>query len=117
MSDHECTQKDTINRNTTAIGDLRQIAGELKNAVENLNQSVIRLDKRCNGTFETIGSHIAEAPEYRMKINEVAKDIECIKQEKLNTQKQAQWRVALIVSVSMGILTIVGNIIMRVLIE
>jgi chromosome segregation ATPase len=95
MERPECIQKENI--------------GTLKEAAENLKEAVQRLDKRINGTFDTIGKHIAEAPIYRSKLDVLEALVKKNKEEKLNTTKNSQWRIGIIV----GIISTVGNIIMR----
>lgn len=71
--------------------------GTLKEAALFLKDAVSRLDKRINGTFDTIGEHIKESPYYRGKIDVLENEIKNIKQEKNNTTKNAQWRIGIIV--------------------
>ena len=96
MPEHICTEKETL--------------GSLKEAVNNLNQSVIRLDLRCNGTFDKIDKHITESDGYRQRIILNEKCLKDIKEEKLNTTKNSQWRIALIV----GTFISATNLIIRV---
>ena len=50
-----CTQEENI--------------GYIKATIKSLFESVAKLDKRINGTFDTIGEHIKESVDYREKIN------------------------------------------------
>ena len=54
MGDHICIQSENI--------------GALKEAADHLNESIKRLDKRINGTFDNIGTHIKEGEIYRKKV-------------------------------------------------
>ena len=94
-----CSQKENI--------------GELKKAANNLEDAVKRLDKRINGTFDTIGQHIAEAPEYRSRIDVIDNTIKLMREEKLNTTKNSQWRIGLIV----GVICTLSNLAVGVLIK
>jgi len=94
-----CSQKENI--------------GELKKAANNLEDAVKRLDKRINGTFDTIGQHIAEAPEYRSRIDVIDNTIKLMKEEKFNTTKNSQWRIGLIV----GVICTLSNVAVGVLIK
>ena len=106
MNNHDCTQIENISK-------LREAVATLTNAVDNLNSNIIRLDKRCNGTFDAIGKHMNEAPDYRSKIDILMNQVKDIKEEKNNTTKASQWRVGLIVGVIMGLLSIIVNLYLK----
>lgn len=99
MADHDCIQQENI--------------GSLKEAVISLKDAVLRLDKRCNGTFESIGDHIKESPVYRGKIDILENEIKNIKEEKNNTTKASQWRIALIVGSLISIINLLANIFLK----
>ena len=89
MDEHICTQEKAL--------------GRLEEAANNLKESVERLDRRINGSFDTIANHIKESPDWRSRIIVVEEALSHIKQEKTNTQKQAQYRVGIIVGVVAGL--------------
>ena len=70
--------------------------GEIKAGIKGIRDDIKRLDNRINGTFDTIGDHIKESPEYRTKIDKMETLLGTIKQEKLNSVKASQWRIGLI---------------------
>lgn len=98
---HECSQLESI-------GALKEAADSLKGAIE-------RLDKRCNGTFNTIGEHIKESPVYRGQIEVLRTEINILKEEKNNSIKASQWRIGLIVGAMIGILNVVVGIGLKIL--
>lgn len=73
---HDCIQQETI--------------GSLKKAVEILEGS-------CSKLFLMIETHVKDSPEFRDKIKTVEVEVKNMKEEKNNTTKASQWRVALIV--------------------
>ena len=120
--EHECQQKEIIEK---LISDL----GEIKGIVSQIPQQYERLDRRINGTFVDINEHIRGANDWRSRIivletaivnmresmldfcKNVEKNFLSIKEEKLNTTKASQWRIALIVSTVVGVLSNIDKII------
>ena len=78
----------------------------IKTGMVNMEGHITRLDKRINGTFHKIGEHIDESPEYREAIVVLQTDVKAIKEEKLNTTKNAQWRIGLICGIPALVLVI-----------
>lgn len=103
---HDCIQQNNINRLENATIELTKATASLDATVKAVNANIERLDKRCNGTFRTIGDHIAEAPAYREDIAKLKVEVKNIKEEKLNTIKASQWRIGLIVGLVMGVVEI-----------
>ena len=85
------------------IIEVLQDISSVKTGIINLNEHIARLDKRINGTFDTIGEHIKESPIYRDKIGNLETEVKNIKGERLNTTKNAQWRIAIIVGIICGL--------------
>ena len=101
--EHNCIQQEAI--------------GGLKEAVLSVNRAIERLDKRCNGTFDKIGQHISESDAYRERIRINETMINALKEEKLNTTKNAQWRIALIVSVVVSIVNLTATVLLRIFLK
>jgi endonuclease III len=87
-----------------------QDIGFIKAQLENLN-------KTLNGNVAKINEHIKESPIYRSKIEVLEKQIEIIDKEKLNSVKQAQWRIALIAGLSVSIVNIIASLLIRFVIK
>ncbi len=107
---HDCIQSDNIKRIGDIVDKRGEVIGALTEAVKNINGNIIqmdinirndlaRLDKRINGSFDTIGEHIKESPIYRGEIERLKVEVKNIKEEKNNTTKDSQWRIGLICAV------------------
>ncbi len=106
MADHKCCNKDRIKRNEDSIDRFNQIMqdiGELKGFVTQIPQQYKDLNKRINGTFEAIGEHMKEAPEYRERIATVESEVKTINSSRKQNIKTSQWKTGLIIG---GILSI-----------
>ncbi len=87
--EHDCSQLESI--------------GSLKRAAENLESAITRLDDRVNGTFQTIGEHIKESPEYRNRIA-VIETIQKNLREEISAIKQGYWKASIIAGLVGGLL-------------
>lgn len=87
--------------------------GNIEGKLDGIATDIKRLDIRVNGVFTEMGEHIKEAPAYRDRIISVERDIKYIKEEKLNSVKNSQWRIGLIVGCSIAILQIGFNFFMN----
>jgi len=84
---------------------------------DELLAGLIQRADRINGRYE---KHIKESTEYRRKVDKHEHTLDSLEkaatkamQERLNTTKAAQWRIGLIVAVSMSLLTIMAQGILR----
>ena len=108
-----CTQKENIQRLLDAESHKSEVMGALIEATNSVKESILRLDKRINGTFNIIGEHIKESPFYRGKIETLETEIKNIKEEKLNTIKNSQWRIGIIVGVLCTAAHFLGNLLCK----
>ena len=82
----------------------------LKQSIDNSTDRIERLDNRINGSFERINKHVSEGDVYRDKLIKLETIVSLAANEKLNTTKNSQYRIGIIV----GVIIAVANILWRV---
>ena len=78
---------------------------------EKLDGLIKRAD-RINGRYE---KHMEESVRYRRDVDRHEHLLGVIEREKLNTTKASQWRCSLIAGASVGILSIIATVVVRLI--
>ena len=91
-----CKQEDRLARLDAISDKTNRMIGEFSATLKSVNANVVRLDKRINGAFSKYEKHVDESEERILQIFSNTRDIKAIKEEKLNTTKNSQWRIGLI---------------------
>ena len=89
----------------------KSIINLLKRIEARLQTEVRRLDERINGSFGKMESHISEGDRWRERIIRLEMLVDKIAKEKLNSAKNAQYRISLLTS----ILTALGVTIIEII--
>jgi hypothetical protein len=76
---------------------------------EKLDGLIQRTD-RINGRYE---KHLEDSVRYRRDVDRHEHLLGMIEKEKLNTAKASQWRCSLIAATSVGILSLLANIVLK----
>ena len=89
--------------------DMVKTLSRIEQIGKDTRDHIDRLDKRINGAFERLQTHVDEGERqggYRDRLTKLEMLVTKATQEKLNSVKAAQWRVGLIVGAPATILAI-----------